>query len=461
MARLLAPTDFGLVAIAMVYIAFADLVAEQGLGSALIQRRNLEDAHKSTALVCSLALGLILTGITWAIAPFIADTVGDPRAAPIIQALSVRILLLPLTSIQQALLRKALDYRSLSIRSIVSQIVGGLLGVVLAFKGLGAWSLVGQQLASATASTLLLWWIGPWKPNLRFSLAHLKELYSFSIWVQIRNVFLYLSKNVDTVIIALLFGTVTLGIYTVAYRLVQQILGAVTGIFGSVSFPYLSQVSNDLREVRRRYSTILGITSALAFPVFFTLVVCAEQVFHVVFGSKWAASIPVFQCMCITGMILSVSYLFNGLSLALGHPRLPVGLLILRTGLVVAGISTTAHEGLIAITLAIASVLFISLLIEFVAIRSIAGLPIFSILRILLPPLVAAALGASAAYSATSGVGEFHPLVLMISKTIILMVVYVALFRILSKKTFSCYFHYISKKLIYFKSILVVRKPRC
>lgn len=444
MARLLAPSDFGLVAIAMVYIAFADLVAEQGLGSALIQRRELDEKHKSTAFVCSIGLGLILTLGTWVLAPFIANMLGDPRVAPVIQGLSLRLLLLPLTSVQQALLRKVLDYRSLSIRSVLSQLAGGLLGIGMALNGCGAWSLVGQQLASAATSTCLLWWIGPWKPSLHVSRVHFKELYSFSIWVQIRNFFLYLSKNVDNAVIAFVLGTATLGAYTVAFRLMQQVLGAVSGLFGNVSFPYLSQAGGDLAEVRKRYSLLLGISATLAFPVFFGLIVGGEEVFALAFGHQWAASVPVFQSLCISGMILTVSYFFNGLSLALGHPRWPVSLLVARTVLIVVSILLVAQDGLVAISIAIGIALFISLFFELLAIQVMAKLSIVSVLRILYPSFVSAGGGAFAAFMVATQLFGNHPLILLLAKSLILLAVYVALFRLLSKKTFRDYQQYIA-----------------
>ncbi|HEX5578717.1 MAG TPA: oligosaccharide flippase family protein, partial [Candidatus Limnocylindria bacterium] len=176
LARLLTPVDFGLVALAAVFVAFAQLFVDQGLGDALVQRRELTGIHIDTAFWVAMATGALLTIAGIVLAYPIGALLGEPDLVPILQALSLTFVFVAMSSIQMALLRRALAFRSLAIRAIVAAFVGGVVGIALALAGAGAWALVGQQLAAAIASVVALWRGSPWRPSFGVSGPHFREL---------------------------------------------------------------------------------------------------------------------------------------------------------------------------------------------------------------------------------------------------------------------------------------------
>ncbi|HSH22200.1 MAG TPA: oligosaccharide flippase family protein, partial [Candidatus Caenarcaniphilales bacterium] len=181
LTRLLDPVDFGLVALAAVFVAFVQILVDQGLGDALVQRRELTRAHIDTAFWVSLTTGAVLAVVGIVLAIPIAAFLGQPALQPLLQVLSLTFVLTALNSVQVALLRRELAFRSLALRTLVAIAGGGAVGITLAYLDFGPWALVGQQLGQAVLAVLVLWRTSPWRPTRQVSRTHFRELFSFGV----------------------------------------------------------------------------------------------------------------------------------------------------------------------------------------------------------------------------------------------------------------------------------------
>ncbi|HEY2824788.1 MAG TPA: oligosaccharide flippase family protein, partial [Gemmatimonadales bacterium] len=177
LARILGPKDFGLVALATVYLDLADRLIDQGFANAIVQREALDDEHLDSAFWISMASATVAVLATVFLAPLAAEVTGQPGLTPILRVLSITMFFTAMLSVQDGILRRRMAFRSLAMRGLASVTVGGLVGIGMALSGYGVWSLVGQQLAWEFTAIVVLWKATGWRPGFRVSRVRLKELW--------------------------------------------------------------------------------------------------------------------------------------------------------------------------------------------------------------------------------------------------------------------------------------------
>ena len=326
LARLLGPEAFGLVALSSVFFAFMQVFIDQGFGQAIIQRRNLEPGHLDTAFWTNLGMGVVLMGITCACAELIAAFFKQPALTPILRWLSLSFIFGGLESVQLTLLSRELSFKTVAIRSLIATIAGGVVGVVMAVQGFGAWSLVGQNIASGVIGIIVLWGSTHWRPGFNVSIRHFKELFAFGINVTGISILNFLNRRADDFLIGYFLGPVALGYYTVAYRILMITSQLMIGTIQRVSLPVFSQLQDQPDRLRQAFYSAIQITSLVAFPAFLGATVLAPELIVVLFGDRWAPSIPVMQVLMPIGLLYAGFYYNGAIIMAVGKPAWNLGL---------------------------------------------------------------------------------------------------------------------------------------
>ena len=352
LARLLDPADFGLVALAAVFVQFAQLVVDQGLGDALIQRRELSTSHVDTAFWVALATGAVLTLALLLLAGPIAAVLSEPDLVPILRVLSLTFVLSALTSIQVAILRRRLAFRSLAARALAASLGGGVVGIAMAILGFGAWALVGQLMASAVLSVMALWWVTPWRPSLHWSRAEFRELFTFGIQVMGGDILTFLSRNADNLLIGAFLGTVPLGFYAVGYRILSVSQTVLIQVTRKVSFPAFSRIQHDLERMRRAYFRVTRAAGVVIMPGYVGLALVATELTVVFFGARWEPAGHVATILFLIGPVLSVQAFSNALLNAAGHPEVAFRFRLVSTVVNVAGFAVAVPFGITAVAAA-------------------------------------------------------------------------------------------------------------
>ncbi len=337
LARLLSEDDFGLVALAMVFVTFAQLIADQGLGDALIQRRTVSTREVDTAFWTALATGALLTVVGIAAGPLIGGLVDQPELGPIIQILSLTFTFAAFTAIQIALLRRALAFRTLAVRALVATAAGGVVGVIAAIQGFGAWALVAQQLAAAIASVLTLWWANPWRPSRQVSWADFRSLFGFGSRVVGSDVLNFLTRYSDNFLIGVFLGPAALGLYAVGYRILEVSQTILINIARKIAFPAFSRLQHDRERMVRAYLRLSRGASAVILPGYIGLALVATELTVVVFGERWRESGQVASILFLIGPYLTVQAFADSMLNAAGHPEV-----VLRYRFITAVVSVTA-----------------------------------------------------------------------------------------------------------------------
>ena len=367
LAWLLAPENFGLVALASVYIALIEVFVDQGFADALIQREGLTPAHLDTAFWTSLALALLFVAGTALSAGPVARLVGrfDQALAygaestaslealgPVIRWLSLAFVLTALIGVQEALFERNLDYRVLAVRSIVAMVVGGSVGVIMAFMGYGVWSLVGYQLSERAAAAVVLWAASDWRPRLRWHTARFRELFSFGINIVGANLLGFLNRRSDNLFIGVVLGPTALGYYVVAYRLFNVATQLITSTVSSVAFATFSRLQGDRPRMRQGFYTATGTVSLVAFPLFIGGAIMAPELIAVLFQPKWLPSAPVFQVLAFVGLLHAVFYFNDAVMRAMGRPGWILALSALYAVCNVAAFALVVRYGIVAVAVA-------------------------------------------------------------------------------------------------------------
>ena len=352
LARLLGPEAIGLVALAGVFIAFAQIFVEQGFTEAIVQREELEPEHLDTAFWTNIALGVGLTVLSFVGAPLLAAVMSEPELANIVRWLSLGFIFSSLSSVQDAIMRRSFAFKRLAIRHLLGIFVGGVLGIGMAFFGFGVWSLVAQELAYRLVSTVMLWVLSDWRPRFRFQKKHFGDLLSFEINILGSRILIFFGRRSDDLLVGAFLGPTALGFYSLAYRLVY----ILTELFGksvsSVAMSSFSRLQKDTSKLRQAFYSATRLGSLLAFPVFFGLVVVAPEIIFAFFGEQWTQSIPVLRILAFVGVLQTISMFEPVVIKASGKASWNLGLAFVATVGTVVAFLIAVRFGIVAVAIA-------------------------------------------------------------------------------------------------------------
>ncbi|UCD75707.1 MAG: lipopolysaccharide biosynthesis protein, partial [Phycisphaerales bacterium] len=337
LAAILGPKDFGVVAMAMAYILFIEMLVAQGMGAAIIQRRELTSDHLDSVFWLIVAASLILAGVSVALSPWWAAVNDLPELTAVIRVLSLSIPIKGLTVVQHALLQRKMDFRSLALLTGASSVVGGAVGVSLALTGCGVWSLVAQQLTDSAAAALVMWAVSGWRPRLRFSVRRARELLGFSGGVFASQLGVYTAAQADAVLMGIFFGPLAVGLYRLADRLVRVLLEVATRSIQIVSLPHFSSLQDEPERLKDAVLTCIRLSATITIPAMAILAAVGDELMALL-GEKWAPSAAVLPVLVIMGSTKAITLFAGPLLLAKGRAKTVAALVWLLSVATAAGI---------------------------------------------------------------------------------------------------------------------------
>jgi O-antigen/teichoic acid export membrane protein len=320
LAALLGPRDFGIISIAVIYISFLQMFLDQGFVAALIQKKKLEPQHLNSVFWMDLALSFFLVALSILLSRWWAAINHAPQVATIISVLSLCIPIEGMAIVQKTILSREMDFKSLSIRSNASVLVSGVIGIGMAFGGLGVWALVGQQIVRDLSALILLWRLSPWRPRFEFSWPHLKDLMGFSISNFIAQLGIFADLYTGSILLGILFGPVAVGLYRLADRLMNSVLAIATSSIQAVSLPEFSRFQDDPDNLKKSALSCIGLSSSVTLPALSGLAAVSGPLMATI-GPKWVAASDVLKVLCILGMVLIFGFFTGPLLQAMARPH--------------------------------------------------------------------------------------------------------------------------------------------
>lgn len=320
LARLLLPSAFGIVGMANLFIGIMAVINELGLSAAIIQRKEITEDHLSTAFWPNLFEGVLLCAITILFSRLIAAFFENSLVQPVLVLLSVNFVISSLSIVHGALLRRNLDFKRISAANVISTLVLGIVSVSMALSGYGVWSIVLGTISGGASGTLMLWFLCPWRPSVKFNLRSFRGLFDFGINILGIRVLGYLRSNVDYLIVSQFLGSSALGYYTLAYNLMVFPMTRISGGIFEVVFASFSRIQEDNLRLRRAYLKTITYITVVTFPLVVGMFITAPELIRTVYGEKWSNSILPLQIMCVAGLIKSVGTTLGPVLRSKGRP---------------------------------------------------------------------------------------------------------------------------------------------
>lgn len=337
LVRLLTPEDFGLVAMAMIVVAFVNAINDMGLDMALIRKRDIYDSYYDTAWTISVAFGIINSAIIVFAAPYVASFYSNDRLAPVMYTMA----LLPF--INSLMNPKLADYRREFLFSkeftfhLISRIIALPLSIAFAVYLRNHWALVAGMLAQASVALLLGYAMRPYRP--RFSLSEFRELFSFSIWIQVRTLGITLSQRLDQLVVGKISGEKELGGYQVSQDISTMATMEVVLPLSRALLPGYATIQGDIDRLSVAFFKVYSAHVILAMAISGGLVAIAKDLIPVVLGAQWVEFREVFQLLVIAGGMSAISSASGPVLVALGRVRIAALSSWIRTGFMAIGLS--------------------------------------------------------------------------------------------------------------------------
>lgn len=308
LARLLTPDDYGIVALASLFLVLMGVFSDGGLGQALIQKKDADEKDYNTMFVTQFAFASFVYLIIFLIAPFLANYFSTQNPDLFVSLLRVMALTMPLgalAGVQNSVVTRRLMYRWYFYANIASLIVSATIGIFMAYSGYGAWALVGQSMSSTITSTFVIFCLLDWHPKFTFYKDRFKVLFNSGLkFMGVSVVGTFFSQLIDYTM-GLKYSPADLAYFNRGGGIPNLVSKNIDGTIQGVLFPVLAKIQDDKEAVRRTLSRSIRTSSFLLFPMLFGVAAIADKLVIIVFTEKWAPCIPFMQIICL-GNVMSV-----------------------------------------------------------------------------------------------------------------------------------------------------------
>ena len=301
LARLIAPREFGLIGMISIFIAVSQTFINSGFSSALIRKKECTQADYSTVFYYNMGMGLLMYLVLFLSAGAISSFFHEPELKWLVRALGFNLIISSATLIQGTTLLKRIDFKLLTKIAVISSVISGIIGIVMAISGFGVWSLVARSLAGAFFSSLLVWLWNRWQPSRVFSVKSFKELFGFGSKLLVSGLINTVYNNIYYLVIGKYYAAEQLGYYTRASGFTDMPSMSLNKIISRVTYPVLAQMQDNKELLKAGYKKMIRNTMFISFVLMAGMAAVAEPIVITLVGEKWRQSIAYLQLLCFPG----------------------------------------------------------------------------------------------------------------------------------------------------------------
>lgn len=351
LARLLTPAEFGVMALAMVFVAASSLLIEGGFGVALVQKPSLSDLETSSVFYLGVATAFAMAVVFALAAPYIAAFFEMPILEPVTRVLSVSFVIGSFGGVHSSLLAKKMQFGKLARISLSASAVSSVVAVVMAWNGWGIWSLVCQSLAAITVSSVVVWFVSDWRPKLVFSLSALRPLFRFGVFIVGANLLETIVGRVYTLLIGKFYSSADLGFYSRADSTLALPNNFTSGIINRVAMPLFSAAAHDADLLRQAFRRAVRVTVYVHAPIMAGVFVASGPLILTFFGHQWAPAIPYLQVLAFAGLCWMLGAVNDGYLKATGRSKAFFNIELFKKILLLAVALATVRFGILAMVI--------------------------------------------------------------------------------------------------------------
>jgi len=358
LVRLLIPEDFGLLGMATFFVGIGQLLADFGIGAAIMHARTTDRRVLSSCFWLNMAVACALSAAVVFVAPLIGSFYHRSDLAPVVAVLALNLVLSGLLVVPSTLLVRDLRFASYTRAQILGSLVGAITAIALAFRGFGVWSLVAQPLCGTTIVLISCLVSARWYPRFEYSWVTVQPLARFSSALLGTNLVGYVNRNADSVLIGRVLGAGALGFYAMAIQLMLYPLQQVSSVFVRVLLPTLMQLQDEVTRLRTAYLKTVTCIALVTFPIMGGLFAVADDLVQVVFGPGWTEMTPVVKVLAWVGMLQSIGTTVGTIYLSTGNPAIALRVTLIGTPVLVAGMAGGLPWGILGVAIGYAAASF-------------------------------------------------------------------------------------------------------
>jgi O-antigen/teichoic acid export membrane protein len=316
LARLLTPADFGIVVMALLFIRFVKMMTQIGFGTAIIQSQDITQAQISAIFLIQIGIACFISLFCYLAAPLAANFFNQSKLTELIHILTW-VVLINSFAFPQIILQKKMQFGGSSILEIFSMMVSNIIGITMAFKGYGIWSLVFRQMTQTIIFTIGIWIIAKWIP-VKPQFTGLKKLFNFGLYMLGSKIFHYFSQNLAAIIIGKFIGAETLGAFNIAYNLAIVPAQKIQSILTTVLTPTFSQIQNDITNLKNTFFISLFTLGIVFIPLMLGLSAISNNLVLIVYGEQWQQAGVFLSFLAVVGLLKGMEHLLLSIILATG-----------------------------------------------------------------------------------------------------------------------------------------------
>jgi len=378
LARLLGPTEFGLITLALIVTSFSDIFTDLGFGPAIIQKRELNDSDIYTSFTFSVIFGVILLFVVWIFAPFIASFFRNDGLTPILRAISPVLFLSSIGSTPQGLLYRNMKYKESSMLQIISYSIGyGLVGIIFAYAGYGVWALVFAVLGQSILSTILYFYYSKQAIRFAFDKKSFKELLHFGSGYSLSKIFTHLGNKGEKIVVGRVLGVDSLGLYERGFTIVKFIAGLVGEIIDQVLFAPIAKKQDERELVGKIFLELTYITCTLLMPASVFIYCNADSIVKILLGDKWGETVTIVQIMAISLFFLVCTRIGSTVAKSLGDVMNRAVRTFIYSVVVIVGAYAGSKWGINGVATAVTGAIILNYILAFSQTNKLTGVGIF------------------------------------------------------------------------------------
>ena len=423
-ARLLAPEDFGVMAILTFFTAVALVVVDSGFSQTLLRKKSPTDDEYKSVFTFNLLVSVLLYLLFVALSPLLANYY---NLQIITKITPVLFLLLPINAlgiIQNTKLSREFRFGVLSRINFTASLVAGIVAIAVAVCGLGVWALVAQRLAMMATRSLLLWWRGDWRGEGSFDGSAWREMAPFSFRLMSTDIVSALYNNVAQLFIGKVYSTNTLGFFNQAQKVKDLTVQSAVQSVQTVTYPALAKIKENAEKFAESFRKVLLINIFVMAPVALGMSVVAQPLFRVLLGDKWLPTVPYFEVIALSGVFYPLAMVAYNVLKVQSNGAIIFRLELLKKGIMTAVLALTIPHSTMAIAWGLVAMTLVEFIVNFAATRRYTSLSWWQMVRTLLPSLLLTAV----MYAAVKAVGcyaaSLSPILLLLAQMAVGVIVY-------------------------------------
>lgn len=363
-ARMLTPEDFGVFGLAIAFVAFAQSMSDFGIGSALVQAKQVGQVELASSFWLNIAVFLVIVLVLLGLSPWIASFYENDNLIAIIALMSVSLLFAALSTVPTSILYREMNFPALAKAQTIGSVIGAAVGVTMASQGLGVWSLVAQPISGSLVTLLMVFRYSAWWPSFLFQWEKVKGLVKFSMGMLGVGMLNEVNRKGDDLVIGKVLGSTMLGYYSLAYQLMLYPLSQISSVFVRVLFPSLVKVNEEPEQFARGYLKAVSAIALVVSPLVLGLVSVAEDFVAVVFGEEWLPMTLTLQILCGVGVIQSITTVIGTVFMSTGRTGLMFKVSLYLTPVTIAAFLIGVQWGLEGAALAYGLVSMVSFFVN-------------------------------------------------------------------------------------------------